>query len=411
MNKRQKRQRIVASDVQWCIDNKDNLTCKAFAEHHILLDKQYAINRYQSIISRYLPQYKIKLMDNLSSWKQTSGFTLYWLERKQLRARLDAQESCSNYVENVLGEQTATLTANFQTTTLPDAIDTRSVTPDNVEFASSNVIYRHDHVEDSRSSPLPTTILRPSTVEREDDGPVSPSPTTSASSSRDINARPVVPWMFNGSNVAELFQTFQRKVAALSRANLLQIETSIHEILALSHIFLLCPSQHSEQMIDVFSKEILYDIHQSFVQESMDKNIDITDEICANIARIVDSVEQKVRSKDEAAALLSQLCINLDEHASSVIRGIVKAMTELPLQAINDKTSIGEYELTTAYFHPLLSSILSNPDKQVLLRWTNIETDSSAKKKKTRRNDYQAESVGVWAQSRIWRSKDCSKHT
>ncbi|GAA5804716.1 hypothetical protein HPULCUR_010219 [Helicostylum pulchrum] len=62
-------------------------------------------------------------------------------------------------------------------------------------------------------------------------------------------------------------------------------------------------------------------------------------------------------------ALLSQLCISLDEHASSVIRGIVKAMIELPLQAIKVKTSIGEYKLTTTFFHPILSSILSNPDK------------------------------------------------
>ncbi|KAG1136978.1 hypothetical protein G6F37_012560 [Rhizopus arrhizus] len=331
MSKRQKRQRIVASDAQWCIDNKDNLTCKAFAEHH----------------------------------------TPYWTN--SIPARLDTQESFSDYAENVLRG-----TSSNPDHQLPVS------NPDHqlpVKFTPSNVIYRHDDVEDSRSSPSPTTTLRPSTEEREDDSPASPSPAASASSSRDINARPIVPWMFNDSNVAELFQTFQHKVAALSRANLLQIETSIHEILALSHIFLLCPSQHREQMIDVFSRETLYDIHQSFVQESIDKSIDITDGICANVARIIDSVEQKVRSKDEATALLSRLCISLDEHASSVIRGIVKAMTELPLQAIKDKTSIGKYELTTTYFHPILSSILSNPDKQVLLRWTNIETDSSAKKR------------------------------
>ncbi|ORE11691.1 hypothetical protein BCV72DRAFT_300677 [Rhizopus microsporus var. microsporus] len=279
-------------------------------------------------------------MENHSNWKRTSDFTLYWLERKQLRARLGTQEPCSNYVENVLGEQTATLTTSFQSTTLPHTNDTRSVTSDNVEFTPFNVIYRHDHVEVSSSSPLLTTTLRLSTLEREDDGPVSPSSAVSASSSRNINARPVVPWMFNGSNVAELFQTFQHKVAALSRANLLQIETSIHEILALLHIFLICPSQHSKQIIDVFFKEKLYDVHQSFVQKSMDKNIDITDGICANIARIIDSVEQKVRSKDEATALLSRLCINLDEHASSMIHGIIKAMAELPLQAISNKTSI-----------------------------------------------------------------------
>ncbi|KAG1472640.1 hypothetical protein G6F56_001418 [Rhizopus delemar] len=119
---------------------------------------------------------------------------------------------------------------------------TRSVASGSVEFTPSDVIYRHDDIEDSRSSPSPTTTLRPPIVEREDDSPALPSPATSTSPSRDINARPVVPWMFNDSNVTELFQTFQYKVAELSTENLLQIETSIHEILALSHIFLLCLS-------------------------------------------------------------------------------------------------------------------------------------------------------------------------
>ncbi len=153
-------------------------------------------------------------------------------------------------------------------------------------------------------------------------------------------------------------------------------------------------------MIGALSKETLYDIHQSFVQELMGKNMDITNGISASVVQFIDSVKQRIRPKDQATVLLSQLSINLDEHASSVIRGIVKATTELPLQPIKDKTSIGEYKLTTTHFHHILSSILSNPSKQVLLQWTNIETDSSTKKK-DRCNDYQAESVDVWTQSRI----------
>ena len=64
-----------------------------------------------------------------------------------------------------------------------------------------------------------------------------------------------------------------------------------------------------------------------------------------------------------------------------MVHGIIKALFELPLKAINDKTTVGEYGLTTTYYHPVLSSILSNPDKKVLLRWPNTESDSSRKKK------------------------------
>ena len=110
----------------------------------------------------------------------------------------------------------------------------------------------------------------------------------------------------------------------LSRANLLQIEIPIHEILALSHIFLLRPRYHSEKMIGAFSKETLYDIHQSFVQELMGKNMDITNGISASVVQFIDSVKQRIRPKDQATVLLSQLSINLDEHASSVICGSLK---------------------------------------------------------------------------------------
>ncbi|KAI7906928.1 uncharacterized protein BX663DRAFT_572865 [Cokeromyces recurvatus] len=232
-------------------------------------------------------------MEGFNNWKRTSDFTLYWLERKQLRTQLDTQESCSDYAENILKEQTTTLTTNFRSTALTHTVDTQSVASNSVEFM-----------------PLPITTLRTPTVEREDDILYPPSPAAFTSPSIDINAIPVVP-------------------LALSRANLLQIETSIHEILALSHIFLSYLSQHN-------------------------KNIDITDGICANVARIIDSVEQKVQSKDEATTLLSQLCINLDEHASSVVCGIIKAMNELPLQAIKDKTSIAESDATITKLNQLV---------------------------------------------------------
>ncbi len=35
----------------------------------------------------------------------------------------------------------------------------------------------------------------------------------------------------------------------------------------------------------------------------------------------------------------------------------------------------------TTYFHPILSCILSSPEKRVLLRWTNIESDASGDKR------------------------------
>ncbi|EPB89713.1 hypothetical protein HMPREF1544_03513 [Mucor circinelloides 1006PhL] len=84
---------------------------------------------------------------------------------------------------------------------------------------------------------------------------------------------------------------------------------------------------------------------------------------------------------DDAYVQLLPLCKQVDLHTACVIRGIAKAMCELSLQAIKNKQSVSEYELTTTYFHPILSCILSSPDKRVLLRWANVESDASGKKR------------------------------
>jgi hypothetical protein len=180
----------------------------------------------------------------------------------------------------------------------------------------------------------------------------------------------------------------------LSRANFLQIETSIHEILALLHIFLSRPRYHSEKMIDAFSKEILYDIHQSFVQELMSKNIDITNGISASVVHFIDSVKQRIRPKDQATILLSQLSINLDEHASSVIRRSLKP--RLSYLYILSRT---KHRLASISLPPLISTTycpayyLTRANKSFYSG--QILKPIVAQKKKDRCNDYQAESVDV----------------
>ncbi|KAI9025198.1 hypothetical protein CLU79DRAFT_855154 [Phycomyces nitens] len=178
-----------------------------------------------------------------------------------------------------------------------------------------------------------------------------------------------------------LFMIFQQKVVDITASALLHMETSIHEALALSHVMLLAPQQHNQLMIDVFTEEILDALTENLVHESLEPKLDAGDVICGKVFRIIDSVQMHQLDNDEANVRLLQLCRHVDKHTACVIRGIAKAMGELPLQAIKNKQSIGEYELTTTYFHPILSCILSSPEKRVLLQWTNIETDASGDKK------------------------------
>lgn len=57
------------------------------------------------------------------------------------------------------------------------------------------------------------------------------------------------------------------------------------------------------------------------------------------------------------------------------------SLKKLPLTAIKDKTTIGEGELLTTYFDPILASILANPDENVLLRWANVTCDATRDKR------------------------------
>lgn len=171
------------------------------------------------------------------------------------------------------------------------------------------------------------------------------------------------------------------KVVKITASALLHIETSIHEALALSHILLLAPQQHIQLTIDVFTEEILDALTENIVHESLEMKLDIGDVMCGKVFRIIDSVQMHQLDNDEANIQLLQLCGHVDKRAACVIRGISKAMGNVSLKAVKNKQSISKYELTTTCFHPILSCILSSPEKRVLLRWANIKSDASGDKR------------------------------
>ncbi|KAI7899865.1 uncharacterized protein BX663DRAFT_519758 [Cokeromyces recurvatus] len=86
------------------------------------------------------------------------------------------------------------------------------------------------------------------------------------------------------------------------------METSIHEALALSHVLLLAPQQHSQLMIDVFTEEILDTLTENLVHESLKLKLDTGDVICKKVFRIIDLLQMHQLDNDEANVQLLQLC-------------------------------------------------------------------------------------------------------
>ncbi|CAO3601398.1 unnamed protein product [Absidia cylindrospora] len=104
------KKRTLARDAQWCVDNKRTLSLKQFAIKFDLLEKQKALNRYRSIINRYLKDDDDRLKAELESWKQTSDYVIFWLARNRTNQQLNSRTSIANYTQNILQQETDAIT-------------------------------------------------------------------------------------------------------------------------------------------------------------------------------------------------------------------------------------------------------------------------------------------------------------
>ncbi|SAL96971.1 hypothetical protein [Absidia glauca] len=129
--------------------------------------------------------------------------------------------------------------------------------------------------------------------------------------------------------------------------------------------------------MDIFTETVLSGLWKKELQECLDTTVDISDATCMTASRAITNVESGTQSKDEAELDLLMYGRTVDPLTRALLRGICVGMRKLPLVAIKAKESIGECELFTLYFDPILSSLLSNPDKNVLLRWSNVTSAKS----------------------------------
>ncbi|CAO3576191.1 unnamed protein product [Absidia cylindrospora] len=70
---------------------------------------------------------------------------------------------------------------------------------------------------------------------------------------------------------------------------------------------------------------------------------------------------------------LLTLAANMPPFKSNVVEGIADLLVKMPLDPPADNNKLGEIDIQTRYFDPLLSSILADTMKKVALRWANKE--------------------------------------
>ncbi|KAI8967868.1 hypothetical protein BDF20DRAFT_828470 [Mycotypha africana] len=258
-----KKQRILAADIQWCVDNKDTMTLNSFAENFSLLDKQYTISRYTSIInSRHLVLERERLQTEFDNLKKSEEFKLYWIKRTRRRTQLEVDTKCTEYVCDAAKRATKAL-SSFSTTN-----DTTITAP---------------------PTSIPSTSYHATTI----------------STANDITKTTEVEF-----------------------------------------------------------------------------TVDISDlEAGIATATIIEDAENPRLSKDDAEIDLLMLGKSLNPFERSLVWGIKAGMRKLPLKPIKTRKSLGECELFTMYFDPILSAMFSNSDKNVLLRWSNVASDESGEKR------------------------------
>lgn len=295
----QRRRRTLTSDAQWCVDNQEQLTCKRFIEHHGLLKKSKAIQRYRNIIKKYLPDCSARLNDDLESWKQTADWSQFWMQKQRELAMLETHKTCLDYAKNVLHKETASITGQHSSNNAPDT--------DNDDITSNEQL-----LEDS---------INTSTVPKHDSAQL-----------EHHSSSNCTPWMVAGVNLAEMFARYRQSAKERSQEHPLDIGRSLHDILSLTGILLLCPNQHSDQLIHHFGQNNLDKLTEVLISNTLDKDLDWDDTEFVKLSRIVNNMVKEIklmdldkRSKaiDIAELQLQQLAYDLPPFKKAIVKGII----------------------------------------------------------------------------------------
>ncbi|KAG0778101.1 hypothetical protein G6F22_011435 [Rhizopus arrhizus] len=341
------------------MNNKATLTLKLFADEFGLLDKHYATARYKSIINTH----------HLSK-----EYELYWLEKSRRKIQLNTHESCAEYVQDIVEQETTALTSTTPTSIITSLITVYNSSSSHgtpTSTAMSDTTIPISHITNTITDTIGTTDAAAADYQE-----LIFAATETVTDDVE-NTTPLEPWMFQGTNVAELFTKFQQAVTRMTTNQLLFIESSVHELLSLSNILLLCTSQYSPLWMDIFSEDILVELNKEMLIECMDFKQDMCDDVCMKLTRFMNNMDSKPQSKDDVEIDLLVLGRNLNPLQGSLLRGIMAVMRKLCLLAIKNKKCISECELFTMYFDPILFSLLSDPNRNVLLRWSNVTSDES----------------------------------
>ncbi|CAG8640659.1 6591_t:CDS:2 [Ambispora gerdemannii] len=174
-------------------------------------------------------------------------------------------------------------------------------------------------------------------------------------------------------NISQLFRKYQNESAKIAKTDGLFVESNVHEILALSSIFLLIPGSYSKTMVNIFGSPLLDEVYQQFkpVQQTA-----LDSECESNFRKVIKQATKESR-RSAIKSLLAELANDqmLDENMDYVI---LENLKTLPTEKIKNEPS--EITFITNYLDRIMREIFHDPDKHII-EWPNTGLDESKARK------------------------------
>ncbi|KAI7900550.1 uncharacterized protein BX663DRAFT_516838 [Cokeromyces recurvatus] len=180
------------------------------------------------------------------------------------------------------------------------------------------------------------------------------------------------PWMFKDINISHLFRKYQAATSEiLVKHKTLPVESYVHELASLTHILFLCKDQHSEIAEKVFSLETLQQLTAFLEQKIINHSLDFPSNHFMTITNTLTDLSLAEKTREQAITEFTVLASQMNYGQKRLLYGINNLIQKLPTRPLNDYKQISESELWSTYFDPLLSCLISDPDRLIHLRWTN----------------------------------------
>ncbi|CAG8499233.1 17722_t:CDS:2 [Cetraspora pellucida] len=174
-------------------------------------------------------------------------------------------------------------------------------------------------------------------------------------------------------NISKLFRQYQKESVNLANSGGLYVETSVHEILALTSIFMLAPNSHSEIMINIFGSQNLLDKIHKVLFPTDKRGLDAECE--SKFRRII---KQSINDSRDSAIKSSIAFLTENNSKENLGFVIFEGLRSLPNLTLKSQPS--EMTLITNYLDYIMKELFHEPDKH-RVEWPNTGLKESRTRK------------------------------